>query len=162
MEIITPDNVPEAEAAIREILLLYVNMAEGYSGFGHAVDYNVRLDPLRFVDAEMDTRGGGALADLDLLRTGSAIAALCFLYDWWAEEQEVDNPQTQDIKKALAEGRFRHLPDIEAVIAEAFRRDLMPLDDPWFDDAVVPIYRRHVIGFFKRLSLCDRYPQGVT
>ncbi len=162
MQIITPDNDTEAQLALREILMLYVNLAEEFSGFGHAVDANIRLDPLQFVDAEMETRGYAPWLDLALLRTGSAIAALCLLYDWWAEEQAVDNSQTQGIKQALAEGRFRHAPDVEAVIAEAFRRNVMPIEDTWFEDAVAPIYRTHVLGYFRRLSLCNRDGQGVT
>ena len=161
MQVITPENRHEALGALREILLLYVSLAENL-GFGDSVDADIRLDPLFYVDAEMNNRGYAPLLDLDLLRTGSAIAALCILYDSWSGEWPVDNRLTQGIKQALIEMRFRHVPDVQAVMVEAFRRNEMPLDDLWFDDAVAPIYQRHVRGFFERLSKRDRTPEDVT
>jgi hypothetical protein len=38
---------------------------------------------------------------------------------------------------------------------EALRRDKMPLEDRWFENAVQPIYRKHVVAYFRRLSEMD-------
>ena len=156
MHTITPENYDEALGAVRDILLMYVDMAEGYEGFGHAVDVAINFDPLRFVDAEV--AGEGHLLNLDLLRAGSAMAVLCRLYDAWAEEQNVAGPHTQRYQEALAAGKLRHAPEIEAVALEALRRNTMTLDDPWFEKAVAPIYRKYVLGYFGRLAASDRDP----
>jgi len=154
---ITLENYDEAQEAVRDILMLYVDMAESYSGFGHAVDVNVRFDPLKYVDAEVVVPEGYAPpVDIDLLRTGSAIAALCYLYDLWCEFDMVDVPSGSAIKTGVEAGRLSLVPDVEAVAREALRRNKMPQDDPWFDEAVEPIYERHVIGYFERLSRMHR------
>ena len=54
-------------------------------------------------------------------------------------------------------GRFSAFPDIEAVIREALSRGEMSADDPWFDEAVTPIYRKYVRGLFRRLANADRF-----
>lgn len=114
---ITGENYGEAQDAIRDILLLYVDMAESYSGFGHATDVNVRFDPLKFVDAELVTPSGYApLIDMALLRTGSAIAILCSLYDEWCEFEAVVGHR---FKEAIQAGRLGFTPDIERVAREA-------------------------------------------
>lgn len=46
---ITSQNYGEAEDAIRDILMMYVDMATSYGGFGHATDVYIRFEPLRFV-----------------------------------------------------------------------------------------------------------------
>ena len=158
MHTITSENHDEALQAVRDILLMYVDMAESYQGFGHAVDVAIRFDPLRFVDAEVSELG--YLVDLDLLRAGSAMAVLCRLYDAWAEEQNVVSPQTQRYQDALASGKLRYAPEIEAVAIEALSRNTMVLDDPWFDQAVAPIYSKYVIGYFRRLATLDRSLTG--
>lgn len=154
MHTITTENYGEALEAVRDILLMYVDMAESYQGFGHAVDAAIRFDPLRFVDAEVGEQG--YLVDLELLRAGSAIAVLCYLYDAWAEEQSIAGPHTERYQRALTLGKLRHVPDIEAVAVEALRRDKMSLNDSWFADAVAPIYRKYVLGYFRRLAESGR------
>lgn len=101
---ITRENYSEALDAIGDILLLHVDMAEPYSGFGHAADINVRFDPLKFVDAELINPAGYApLVDLGLLRTGSAVAILCSLYDEWCEFEAVVGRRFKD---AIQAGRL--------------------------------------------------------
>ena len=154
MHVIGNDNHEEAADAIRDILMMYVDMAASYSGFGHAVDVHIRFDPLRFVDAQVD---GNACLDLDLLRAGSAIAILCQFYDLWSEENPLaGHPRTERFELAVHQGRLRAIRDVEAVILEAISRNEMSLEDPWFEEAVAPIYRKYVLGLFQRLSECDR------
>lgn len=155
MHTITRENYEEAQEATRDILTMFVEMAESYSGFGHAVDIAVRFDPLKFVDAERAPEV--VWVDIDLLRSGSAVAVLASLYDLWCEFEAVDVPHRGSRQKqAIEAGRLHHFPDIEAVAREALRRDRMPLEDPWFDEAVRLIYRKHVLGYFRRLSEMDR------
>lgn len=151
---IAPAQAEEALQAIRDILLLYVDMAESYAGFGHAVDCNLRFDPLRFVDATLETPPGRApVVDLDLLRAGSAVAVLCALYDEWCEFETVTGGR---YREAILAGRLSAAPDIEQVARTALDRGEIPLDDPWFDAAVEPIYRKYVVGYFTRLAGQDR------
>ena len=158
MRLVTSENYLEAAEAIRDILMMYVEMADGYEGFGHASDVHIRFDPLRFVDAETD--GKAYYVDLDLLRSGSAIAVLCVYYDLWAEEDRVyGHPGNERYQAALDNGRLSAFPDIEAVIREALSRGEMSGDDLWFDEAVAPIYRKYVRGFFRRLADADRSEQ---
>ncbi|WP_299172971.1 hypothetical protein [uncultured Brevundimonas sp.] len=155
---ITNENYGEALDAIRDILLLYVDMAESYSGFGHATDVNVRFDPLKFVDAELiNPTGYAPLVDIAFLRTGSAVAILCSLYDEWCEFEAVVGQQFKD---AIQAGRLRLVPDIDRVAREALERGDMRLEDPWFDEAVEPIYQRHVVGYFEALSKMHRREGG--
>jgi hypothetical protein len=157
MHVINRDNHEEAADAIRDILMLYVDMADGTAAFGHAASVFIRFDPLKFVDAEV-VDDGYSYVDLDLLRAGSAVAILCNLYDLWCEEQSLSgNTYSKRIQLALAEGRLARMPDIEAVLREAILRDEMPVEDPWLEQAVVPIYRKYVLGFFSRLATSDRY-----
>ncbi|MFP1133358.1 hypothetical protein [Asticcacaulis sp. W401b] len=156
--VINTENYTDALDAIRDILLLYVDMAESYSGFGHASDVNVTFDPLKYVDAELDTPSGYApLIDLDFLRNGSAVLILCRLYDEWCEHDEVRGLLYKD---AIEGGRLRFTPDVEAVTKEALRRGHIPLEDPWFDEAVEPIYQRYVVNYFERLSRMHRRAGG--
>ena len=158
MHLITSKNYLEAAEAIRDILMMYVGMADDYGGFGHASDVCIRFDPLRFIDAETDDKA--YYVDLNLLRSGSAVAILCAYYDLWAEEDRVyGHLGNERYQAALDGGRFSAFPDIEAVIREALSRGEMAADDPWFDEAATPIYRKYVRGFFRRLASADRSEQ---
>lgn len=155
MHTITMSNYEEALGAIRDILLMYVDMAESYDGFGHNGDAAIQFDPLQFIDAETDQKAH--YVDLNLLRAGCAIAILFQYYNRWGEEQCLaENIYLAKHQAALDEGRLGLFPDIEQIIRAAVARDPMPLDDPWFDEAVVPIYRKYVIGLFARLAASDR------
>ena len=119
MHTVTEDNYEEAQDAIRDILMMFVGMAEATSGFSHAVDVHIRFDPLKFVDAEVDV----VWVDVDLLRSGSALAILTYFDDMWCEFDAVDvsDPAGNDhrYKVVVGTGRLRHLPDVEAVMREA-------------------------------------------
>jgi hypothetical protein len=161
MHVITAENYEEAQDAVRDILMLYVDLADSTEGFGHGADVYVRFDPLRFVDAEGD---GTPIyyVDLDLLRAGSAVAVVCAFYDLWSEEQNLQgHPLAERYEAALEEGKLSAFPDIEEVLRSAISRDRMPLDDPWFEQAVVPIYRKYVLGLFRRLAASDRYAATI-
>jgi hypothetical protein len=152
MHVVTAENYEEAQDAIRDILMMYVDMAESYQGFGHAVDVFIRFNPLKFVDCEQDGGDYAGLVDLDLLRTGSAIAILSGLYDLWSE---VDAIEDEAVGRAIEAGKLKFVPDVEAVASKALRCGPMKPEDAWFDDAVAPIYRCHVLGYFSRLASLD-------
>jgi hypothetical protein len=155
---ITTENVGEAHDALKDILLLYVEMAESYSGFGHAADCYLRFDPLKFVDAELTTPSGYApLVNLDLLRVGSAIAILCSLYDEWCEFEVVHGGR---FREAIQAGRLGFVRDVELVAKEAIRRSEMRHEDTWFEEAVEPLYQKHVVGYFDALAKMHRRPGG--
>ncbi|RYY23921.1 MAG: hypothetical protein EOP62_18720 [Sphingomonadales bacterium] len=156
MHIINRDNYGEANEAIRDILMMYVDLASATEGFGHAAAVHIRFDPLHYVDADA-AADGYHYVDLELLRSGSAIAILCAFYDLWCEEQSLDgHPNTLRYQEALERGRLSGFPDVEAIIREAIKRNDMPVEDPWLDAAVLPIYRNYVLAFFNKLSVSDR------
>ena len=156
--VINTENYQDALDAIRDIRFLYVEMAESYSGFGHASDVNINFDPLKYVDAELDNPPGYApLIDMDFLRNGSAVLILCRLYDEWCEHDAVYGSRYKD---AIEGGRLHFTPDVETVAKEALRRGQIPVEDPWLDAAVEPIYQRYVVKYFGRLSLMHRRAGG--
>jgi hypothetical protein len=69
MHLITSDNYEEALDAVRDILIMYAEMAYAYEAFGHASGVYARFDALKFIDAETD--GKAYYVDMDLLRTTS-------------------------------------------------------------------------------------------
>jgi hypothetical protein len=156
MHVIGKHNYEEALDAVRDILMTYVDLADATAGFGHNANVYVRFDPLKFVDAMVEDEGV-YFVDLDLLRAGSAIVILCAFYNVWIEEQELDgHPLTREFQAAVGEGRLARFPDIEGVITEAIRRNGAPLEDQWIEEAVAPIYRKYVLGFFAKLATEDR------
>jgi hypothetical protein len=160
MHILNDSNYEEAVGAIRHILYMYVDLVQGWQGFGHNSGTADQFDAVKFVDA--DTDGQASYVDLDLLRAGSAIAILCQFYDIWSEEGDLTgNIFLAEYQAAVDAGRLSAFPDIETVIRTALARDPMPLEDPWFEDAVIPIYRKYVLGFFARLAASDRSVASV-
>jgi hypothetical protein len=156
MHVVSSQNYPEALDAVRDILMLYVDLADNTRGFGHAADTYIRFDRLKFVDAQVE-QDGYYYVDLDLLRAGSAIAIVCVFYDLWSEEQSLSgNLRSERYEVAVTGGRLSHFPDIEAVLRDAIARKYMFLDDPWFEQVLTPIYRKYVLGFFARLAQADR------
>lgn len=161
MHIVGADNYHEANDAVRDILMMYVDLADATAGFGHNADVHVRFDPFKFVDAEVDDADRYHYVDIDLLRAGSAVAILCAFYDLWLEEQEVEQQTlTKRFQAAVDEKRFSRFPDIESVIAEAIARNSAPIEDLWMNQAVAPIYRTYVLGFFARLAKRGRSGVG--
>jgi len=157
MHVVGSQNYPEALDAIRDILMLYVDLADSTQGFGHNADTYVRFDRLKFVDAQVES-DGYHYVDLELLRAGSAIAIVCVFYDLWCEDQPLSgHPASERYEVAIAGGRLSHFPDIEAVLRDALNRKYLAIDDPWFEHALNPIYRKYVCGFFERLAQGDRF-----
>ncbi|WP_415831191.1 hypothetical protein [Deinococcus frigens] len=125
MHVITLYNYEEARQALRDILFLYVDLAEGYGGFGHGVDTGT-FDPFRFIDADVDVAPEYASpVDLDLLRQGSAVAILCSLYNMWSEFDDVNSTSTwsERLHTAIAQARFEYCPDIAQLLVETFERN---------------------------------------
>jgi hypothetical protein len=156
MHVINGENYSEAVDAVRDILMTYVDLADAAEGFGHNADCYVRFDPLKFIDADVEDNGS-YYVDLDLLRSGSAVALLCAFYNIWTEEQDLrGHPLTERFHQAVNEGRLSRFPDVETVIAEAISRNSAPIEDLWIEGATAPIYRKYVLGFFARLARQDR------
>lgn len=65
MRLINHTNYLEAEEAVRDILMMYVDLADHTAGFGHAADIYIRFDPFEFIDAEIEGEGY-YYVDLDL------------------------------------------------------------------------------------------------
>ncbi|WP_166036603.1 hypothetical protein [Sphingosinicella sp. YJ22] len=129
-------------------------MTTDYGGFGHAVNMNVRFDPLKFIDAERDPKA--YYIDIDLLRAGSAIAIVCEFYDVWCNEFYLPADSCTRYQDALEVGRLRFFPDIEEFLRAATARYVVPVEDGWFAEAVVPIYKRYVLGLFAQLAAPQR------
>ncbi len=148
--IINNDTVDEARNAISEIVMLYVELADE-GRFMHNIDAEGRLDCLRFVDAEADPKS--YWCDMELLRTGSAIALLCILVTNW---EEMDKPGPlylqPEYRAAVEQGRLRHTPDVEVLIRSVLDRDEIDVNEPWLREGLASILRTHVRGFFRRLA----------
>lgn len=158
MHVITEANYSDATDAVRDVLLLFADLAESYAGFGHASDVYIRFDPMQYVDAVSD--GKAYYVNLALLRSGAAVAVVCAVYDLWLEGQSLaSNAYGKRVMAALDNGQFRAFEDIEQILRLAFERDSIELTDPWFEQAVIPIYRTYVLDYFRRLASADRYPQ---
>lgn len=151
MHLITRDNYSEAADAVRDILMMYVDLA-GDQVFIHNVDVHIRFDPLKFVDARPDTTDT-YYVDLDLLQVGSALAIVALFHTYWDEEHGVHaGERTEEINQAILGGRLAHLPDIEGVLLEFLKREHADLDDPWFDDATKALIKARVNPFFRGLA----------
>jgi hypothetical protein len=151
---VTAENYEEASEAVRDILMMYVDMAHATEGFGHSSDVHIRFDPLKFVNAQDD--GKAFYVDMDLLRAGSAVAIACVFYDLWCEEQHLSGPHVKAFDDALADGRLRAFPEVERLVREAIEWDYVVIEDDRFEEAVLPIYRKYVLGFFQELAHADR------
>ena len=149
--VITGANYEEAQDAIRDILMMYVEVAaDGL--FTHNCDHVLRFDPLKFVDAIQD-KPTYRYVDVDLLRTGSALAIVAAFFNGWSEYQKVWAwNDTDRFRAAIAQGRLRHLPDIEDVLTELFTGRHTDESDPWFDDATAQLCERHVRSYFRQLT----------
>ncbi|WP_407540887.1 hypothetical protein Q0M94_05735 [Deinococcus radiomollis] len=150
MYLVTDDNLYEAQDALRDIIYMYFNMIEHQNGFFHATDTG-SFDPFIYLDAENHPTSGQLMpADINLLHAGSALAILCGLYDIWNEHENLQIPYADRVQKAVLDGRFSHLPDIEALLRELFERNI-DWQDFWLHEALPPVYSKYVVGFFKQL-----------
>ena len=154
MHVITWDNADEFSEAMRDVLLMFADIAE--EG-GRLTDANVwvRFDPLRFVDAVGD--GKGNYGDLSLVRTGSALAILCHFYDRWEEEQPMIDEFTQPYVEAIENGRLAEFSDVADIILEALQDEKGQNLGQWFNEAVRPIYRKYVRAYFETLATTEEW-----
>lgn len=151
MHLITRDNYSEADDAVRDILMMYVELARDQF-FIHNVDVHIRFDPLKFVDAKPDTTSV-YYVNLDLLRTGSALAIVALFHTYWSEEQGVyAGSRTGEFKRAILGGRLSNFPDIEGVLLEFLKGEHADLLDPWFDEVTIALVKAHVNPFFEGLA----------
>jgi len=146
--VITQDNRTEAADAVRDILLMYADLAlDGV--LTHNAEWPIRFDPLKFVDAVQDS-ADYYYVDVDLLRTGSAMAMVA---TFWNEQQGTfAGAKTEAYAAAIQDGRLRQIPDIEAVIVEFLKGEHSALQDPWFDQAGARLCEVHVRNYFRCLA----------
>jgi hypothetical protein len=149
MHIITSENSDEFYEASRDVLAMFVQIAE--EG-GRLTDANVwiRFDPLKFVDAMDD--GKLNYGNIDLVRKGSAIAILCDFYDRWEEECPLVDPITAHFVLAIREGKLSAFADIADTVTEALNREKTNTLSPWLNQAVRPIYQKYVKSYFASLA----------
>jgi hypothetical protein len=151
MHLITRDNYSEADDAVRDILMMYVELARDQF-FIHNVDVHIRFDPLKFVDAKPDTTSV-YYVNLDLLQTGSALAIVALFHTYWSEEQGVyAGARTEQFRQAILGGRLSHFPDIEEVLLEFLKGEHTDLLDSWFDEVTTALVKAHVNPFFEGLA----------
>lgn len=151
MRTLTYRDHQEVSQAMRDILFLYVEMAESYAGLGHAVDTGT-FDPYQYLDAEVDPSFESSFpVDIDVLRQGAVIAILCRLYDIWCEVEDLNDASTSALRVALAQGRFWRFPEVNQLLTEAFKRN-PPFEDPWLHEVLKPIYRTYVANYFTTLG----------
>lgn len=154
MHIVTWDTVEEFNQAGRDVLMMFVDIAE--QG-GRLTDANIwiRFDPLKFVDADQD--GKGVYGDFGLVRTGSALAILCDFYDRWEEDQPLVDEATKPFVAAIHDGRLSRFADIADTVTDALKREATHTLSPWFNQAVRPIYQRYVQSYFAKLAAVDAW-----
>ena len=87
MHVVNQENSRGAVDAVRDILVMYVNVAED-GRINHNADWPIRFDPLMYVDAVQDSERT-YYVDMDLLRAGSALAMVARYFSAWSEEQGV-------------------------------------------------------------------------
>lgn len=164
MHVVNQENYWTAVDAVRDILVMYVNVAED-GRIIHNADWAIRFDPLMYIDAVQDTERTYYL-DMDLLRAGSALAMVVRYFSAWSEEQRVHAwSDTERYAEAVAARRLAHLPDVEAVLVEHLSGRHAAADDPWFDDVTPALCETHVRRYFRRLAegeLSGRGPPDWT
>ena len=137
--------------AIRHILYMYRDMAESYGGFGHNIDTSLgRFDAAAIVNLPDDALARHVVPrDVELLRTGAAIALLCDVSDAWDEAGSAAGNGLRLIaaRLALQRGRFDAFPDIAKAFALGFGDD-----ESAFRRQLAAVYERHVRGYFARLA----------
>ena len=146
---ITEDNYGLANAAIRDILYMYVDMVESYKGFGHNI-LTGTFSPLDFVDAPIfEPPGVNFGIDIALLQNGSAIALLCELFNIWDEtgSWKRNSLPLYQIRKANEERRFSHLQEIQEAFDLGFGDD-----EAAFLDQLQVVYKEYVCSYFKYLA----------
>jgi hypothetical protein len=146
---ITDSTLVYAEAALRDILFLYVDMVGSYGGFGHNLDTGA-FSPLEFIDSKVLPPEGYTFGiDEELLHAGSSIALLCSISDCWDEQDSVNLgwPIIQGAKVAFDAGRFQHLPEIEKAFELGFASDESP-----FREQLKKVYERYVRSYFSKLG----------
>jgi len=151
MHVVNQENFLEAVDAVRDILLMYVNLA-GDGRIIHNADWPIRFDPLVYVDAVQDN-ARTCYVDMDLLRAGSALAMVARYFSAWSEEQGVHAwTDTERYAAAVAGGRLAHLPEIEGVLVEHLSGRHAAPEDPWFDQVTTALCETFVRGYFRRLG----------
>lgn len=143
---INEENYPIAIAAIRDILYMYYDLVN-YDGFAHNIDTGT-FDPMFFADCYLyEPPGIGFGIEVDLLHKGSAVAVLCKLSDIWDESCEIPESEFAfQVKRALEDDRFDHLPIAENCLRAAFQ------NEEKFRKLLGEVYEEYVLKFFKEIA----------
>jgi hypothetical protein len=136
----------EAEAAMRDILWLYLDLTghEGFSG-DHVTG---EFDPWMWLRCTFEG-GWGEEHEVRLLQEGSAVELISRLIDVW---QQANGDGVARFDAALRAGRFDHLPAARKAIEDG----LAGTDELRFDRSAVAVYEEYVIGLFARLAGATR------
>ncbi len=141
------NNYETANELIKSILFMYVDLMKT-GEIANDIEYGT-FNELEYVNSTLDKSLDDYDIDIDLINIGSAIKILCIIYEQRDQyeniEEAYDSEYFTEIKKALVEGKFKHLPDIENFIELLFKTD------KGFDEALKPIVDKYVAGYFERL-----------
>lgn len=159
MHVVNQENSRGAVDAIRDILVMYLDVAED-GRIIHNADWPIRFDPLMYVDAVQDS-ARTYYVDMDLLRAGSALAIVARYFSAWSEDQGVHAwKDTERYAEAVAAGRLAHLPEIENVLIEHLSGRHAAADDPWFDSVMPALCETYIRRYFRRLAAGDPSGRG--
>ena len=142
------DTIAKANAAVRDILFLFVDMLESYAGFGHGLDTG-SFWPFDFLDSRRVLADEDSLEiNLDLLHSGSGVAVLCAISDSWDECQSANLqlPVLKAADQALASGRFHHIHEIELAVRLGLGSDELA-----FRRQLPIVHERYVVSYFLKL-----------
>ena len=141
MHVIDESNVPDAWAALRDILFLLRDAATG----GQLDESNDTgtFDALRYVDCRVED-DVIEKDDLRLLQEGSGVKLLVELIT--AGDNATWPPESPAVRAALDDGRLSHLPLLESALADALA------GEEQFVPHLAPVYDAYVRGTFRRLA----------
>ena len=108
-------NYETANELIKSILFMYCDIMKT-GEITNDIDYGT-FDEIEHVNSTLDKSIENYEIDIDLINIGSAIKMLCIIYELGDQFESIKEAYNSEyfikIKKALAEGKFKHLPDIE-------------------------------------------------
>lgn len=136
----------KAQDVVRDVLFMYRELVGWHGLYDDFGREDGKFEPLEWIDLtaqQVDIDG----EDLRLIHEGCALKLICHMLQSWGQGDypNTETPYIRRIKDAVAAGRADHLPELKAVLQDAF-----------ISDAVVwrksdNLYERYVVGYFHRL-----------